>query len=216
MKPQVEPDHYFSQAYNSKERFISYWNQITELTKLGSTSILEIGIGNSFVFNYLKKKGYGITSVDIDARLKPNIIGTVVALPFFDSSFDVVACFEVLEHLPYSTFLPTLRELHRVSRKYLLLSLPDSSPSYPLYLYVPRMGELKTLVNLPILKAKKHEFDGQHYWEIGKTCYSFKKIVSDLVKAGFVVERCFRVFEVPYHRFFILKKISTNSPLSSQ
>jgi len=207
MKPQVDPTHYFSQSYDSKERFISYWNQITEITKFGSSSILEIGIGNSFVFNYLKNKGYAITSIDIDAHLKPNIIGTLVNLPFFDGSFDVIACFEVLEHLPYHQFLFALRELYRVSQNVLLLSLPDVSPAYPLYLCVPKIGELRTLISVPTLKVEKHEFDGQHYWEIGKANYKLKKIVNDLVSAGFLVSRTFRVFEEPYNRFFVLKKI---------
>ena len=53
MKPQVEPNHYFNESYNSKERFISYWHQINEIIKLKPKKVLEIGIGNGFVSKYL-------------------------------------------------------------------------------------------------------------------------------------------------------------------
>jgi ubiquinone/menaquinone biosynthesis C-methylase UbiE len=207
MKPQVEPNHYFKQSYDSKERFISYWHQINELIKFKSTSILEIGIGHSLVFNYLKQRGYNITSMDIDPRLNPNIVGSVVNMPFFDETFEVVACFELLEHLPYNQFFTALRELNRVSVKYAVLSIPDASWVYRFYIQVPTVGEFKELIQLPQLKAPKHEFDGQHYWEIGKAGYPLKKIINDIDKAEFNIERTYRVFETPYHRFFILKKI---------
>ena len=38
MKTQVEPNHYFSKSYDSKERFISYWHQINEIIKLNPKS----------------------------------------------------------------------------------------------------------------------------------------------------------------------------------
>jgi len=57
MKTQVEPNHYFSMSYDSKERFISYWYQINEIIKLNLKRVLEIGIGNSFVSKYLEERG---------------------------------------------------------------------------------------------------------------------------------------------------------------
>jgi len=51
-----------------------------------------------------------------------------------------------------------------------------------------------------------NNFDGQHYWEIGKAGYSLNKIINEIQKTGFKVEKTYRIFENPYHRFFILKK----------
>jgi len=119
MKPQVDPDHYFKPSYDSKGRFISYWHQINELIKLKPTSILEIGIGNGLVANYLKQRGYNLTTMDIDPRLNPDKVGSVTNIPFPDESFEVVACFEVLEHLPYEQFSKALSEIHRVSKNML-------------------------------------------------------------------------------------------------
>jgi SAM-dependent methyltransferase len=206
MKPQVESNHYFKQSYDSKERFISYWHQINELIKLKPTSILEIGIGNSLVSNYLKQRGYNITSMDIDPRLNPDTVGSVINIPFFDGSFEVVACFELLEHLSYEQFSTALRELHRVSKKYSVLSLPDASLVYRLCIQIPKIGDFKKLVPLPQLKVPKHEFDGQHYWEIGKADFHLHRILKDMEKAGFYIMKTYRVFEIPYHRFFVLTK----------
>jgi hypothetical protein len=54
LKPQVEPAHYLK-SYDTKGRFISYWHQIDEIFKLSPENVLEIGIGNRFVSDYLKK-----------------------------------------------------------------------------------------------------------------------------------------------------------------
>ena len=62
------------------------------------------------------------------------------------------------------------------------------------------------LVPLSRLKNPTHKFDGEHYWEIGKAEYPLSKIINKIQKAGFRVKKTYRVFENPYHRFFILRK----------
>ena len=46
-------------------------------------------------------------------------------LPFEDDSFDVVICAEVLEHLPGNDWRRAVRELDRVSRDVVIVSIPD-------------------------------------------------------------------------------------------
>ena len=46
------------------------------------------------------------------------------ALPFRDNSFDITICTEVLEHLPEEVLSKGVKELLRVSRKYVLVSVP--------------------------------------------------------------------------------------------
>jgi len=55
-------------------------------------------------------------------------------------------------------------------------------------------------------KKTIHNFDGEHYWEIGKAGYPLSKIINEIQKVGFKVEKTYRIFENPYHKFFILKK----------
>lgn len=93
MKLQVEPNHYFNEFYDSKERWISYWHQINEIIKLNPKRVLEIGIGNSFVSKYLKERKLNIVTLDIDSRLNPDVVGSVLNIPLKDNSFDVIACY---------------------------------------------------------------------------------------------------------------------------
>jgi len=168
--------------------------------------VLEVGIGNGLVANYLKRRGINLTTLDIDRRLNPDHVGSVLDMPFVSNSFEVVACYEVLEHLPYERFPEALSEIHRVSSRYAVLSLPDSSRAYRLDIQIPKIGELKRLIPLPRLKAPKHEFNGQHYWEIGKTGYPLREVMGKMRSAGFEIKKTYRVFEHPYHRFFVLRK----------
>ena len=139
MKPQVNPDHYNGLAYDSKERFISYWHQINEILLLKPMIVLEIGIGNGFVSRYLSEHKLNVTTLDTNHALHPDVGGSILSVPFRDECFDVVSCCEVLEHLPYSEFLDALQEIHRVSRKYVILSLPDITTIYKIHLELPRI-----------------------------------------------------------------------------
>ena len=55
-----------------------------------------------------------------------------------------------------------------------------------------------------------NNYTGEHYWEIGKAGYPLQKVIGEMRNAGFKIEKTYRIFENPYHRFFILKKINNN------
>lgn len=203
---QVEPDHYFSIGYDSKGRFCSYWHQINEIFSLKPGKVLEIGVGNGFVSKYLRERGLNIVTLDIDRRLKPDMLGTILALPFVDESFDFVGCYEVIEHLPFSDLNKALSEIFRVSNSFALLSTRDVSRFFRFSVEVPFIGEIKRFIPLPQLWKPVHHFDGQHYWEIGKAGYPLERIVTEMQKVGFQIIRTYRVFEKCQHRFFILRK----------
>lgn len=203
---QVEPDHYFSIGYDSKGRFCSYWHQINEIFSLKPEKVLEIGVGNGFVSKYLKERGLNIVTLDIDRRLKPDVLGAILTLPFANASFDVVTCYEVLEHSPFADFNKALSEIFRVSNSFAVLSTPDVSRVYRFSVGVPFIGEIKRLIPLPRLRKSVHNFDGQHYWEIGKAGYPLQRVTDEIRGSGFEIKKTFRVFEKPYHRFFILRK----------
>jgi 2-polyprenyl-3-methyl-5-hydroxy-6-metoxy-1,4-benzoquinol methylase len=102
--------------------------------------IADIGCGDSFVSAAVLLNCRNVTNavgVDIseDALalsrevfrqngLHASLIrSSVYDLPFDDNAFDLVLCSEVLEHLEDVT--AALRELHRVTRTYCLLSVPN-------------------------------------------------------------------------------------------
>ena len=113
---QVNKDHYFTESYCSTRRFISFAEQIKNIINTNPDSVLEVGIGNGVVSDFIRKKGLNITTVDFDKELNPDYTASIMELPFKNDSFDCVCCFEVLEHLPFKCFNTALQELQRVSK----------------------------------------------------------------------------------------------------
>lgn len=48
--------------------------------------------------------------------------------------------------------------------------------------------------------------NGEHYWKIGKAGYPLQRVMDEMQNAGFEINKTYRVFEMPYHRFFVLAK----------
>jgi len=194
------------EKYDFKGRFISYWYQIEELLNFNQGPILEIGIGNRFVSDYLKKRGLNIITLDLDIALKPDCVGSVLHIPFSEEAFSTVAGFELLEHIPYKDFSNALKELKQSTQRNVLISLPDVTRIVKFSSFVPRIGEKKISISLPFIPKRKHKYDGEHFWEIGKKGYSLKRIINDIQSVGFKILKTYRIFEFHYHRFFILSK----------
>lgn len=205
-KIQVPKGHYFNLKYDSKERWVSYWYQINEILSFKPKNILEVGVGNRTVSDHLKKIGIKVTTCDIDKSLKPDVVASILNLPFKNDSFDVILCAEVLEHLPFRDFQKSLKELQRVCKKAVVITLPHFSLTN-LYLglklipYIPKI-EFSLKVDWPF----KHKFEGEHYWEIGKKGYSLQKIKNEFEKSGFKVVKSYYPKENPRHQFFVLVK----------
>jgi len=206
MNVQVDHTSYNDMDYNLKGRFCSFWHQVNAAQKLGAKKVLEIGTGNGFVNFALKKSGMEVSVIDIDPNLQPDILGSVTEMPIEDNTFDTVLCCQVLEHIPYESFVPALKEIHRVVQRNVILSLPDLHRVYRFNVQLPGLGEIKFLYPIPRLKPLDWEFNGEHYWNISCKGYPVKRILADIESVGFKVAENFCVFELPWHRFFILKK----------
>ena len=205
MTPQVAKSYYFGSNYIAPGRFASYAYQLSEILKLKPTNVLEIGIGNGLVAYMLRKAGVDVTTLDFDKSLEPHIVASVTDMPIDNKSFDVVGCFEVLEHIPFEHFRGALKEIRRISRRYAILSLPDGRPCFRLYL--PKIGRRFFLWDWPLLRPAHHKFDGEHYWEINKRGYNLKDITALIEKSGFSIEKTYRVWELPLNRLFRLRKV---------
>lgn len=201
----LNPEEYLSKAYINPQRWASYALQtkiISDLILAGK--ILEIGVGNGIMADFLKKK-YDLYTVDINSSLKPNFVASVEDLSsIYNHQFDLVACFEVLEHLPFENFKKSLQELAKVSSRYIVISLPYWGYTFGLKIKLPIIGE-KTF-KFKISGTKEHKFNGQHYWEIGKRGYRLSLIKNEFLKSGLKLKKSFWDLNDPYHYYFILEK----------
>lgn len=102
-------------------------------------SILDVGSNRGQFPNMLAESKQFQRVVSIDLKKKPQFLHlhsgaieylemSVAELGFADKSFDVVTCFEVLEHLDPDVLLAGLRELRRVCKRQLLISVPYAEP----------------------------------------------------------------------------------------
>jgi predicted SAM-dependent methyltransferase len=210
VKKQVDKSHYEFSTYMTKARWCSVWHQIDEIQKLKPINILEIGPGPGILKTMLEVMGFSLETLDIDPEIKPNHVGSVTEMSFKDSTYDVVCAFQMLEHLPYEYSLKAFSEMARVSRKNVLISLPDSKMTLQYKIYLPRLGSYDFLVPHPRYKPQDHQFDGEHYWEINKKGYSLQRVIADLSVHAQLI-RTYQVFENPYHRFFLFKKIGAEN-----
>ena len=169
--------------------------------------ILEIGIGNGFVAGFLQNAGFDISTMDIDPELKPTILGSVTSIPAPDNSFDVILCCQLLEHLPYTNFIPALLEMRRVVKNAVVISLPDMKPVHRIHIETA-VGKISFFYPKFLSRPIDWKFDGQHYWNINNKGYSIHRILRDIESTGFKLINHYRVPENPGHHFFILNKIS--------
>src|SRR3989344_3585464 len=98
-------------------------------------TILDAGCGEGFTLNklYQEEMGEELEGIDgseeaisIGKKIHPHLSlkrASIYKLPYKDSSFDLVLSTEVLEHLEEPE--KALKEIIRVTRKYILLSVPN-------------------------------------------------------------------------------------------
>lgn len=205
----IMPKSKYKKSYDGgPDRFMSYFWQIYITRNLEPEKILEIGIGNKTVNTYLKNQNYDVTSLDIDRELNPDFIGDIRKMPFNKGEFDTIIACEILEHLPWDDFEKSLSELHRVTRKNVIISIPYSTIDMAV-IFKPHLSRKMHKVfnhtfRIPLF-FKEHEYDGEHYWEMGKRGYSKKKI-KNIINKHFNILKETSPWIMPYHYFFVLEK----------
>ena len=109
---------------------------VAEVVALSPQTFLDAGCGEGFVARRIidalpdiALTGCDVSGVALEIAASTNpearfVAGSVADLPFPGRSFDVVGCFEVLEHLPGDLPRQALAELARVARQAVVLSVP--------------------------------------------------------------------------------------------
>lgn len=190
-------------------QFLSFFYQQKIIKDLKKKNILEIGIGNKFLTNYLKSNDFQITTCDLDQNLNPDYVADIRKLPFENNSFDLVVAFEVLEHLPFADFEIACQEMRKTSREYVVISLPYSSIFFSLTAIFPLIRTIfkKRYFNF-FLKIpqffRSNKYDGEHFWEMGRRGTSKNKI-RKILKKYYKIEKEFQPLLNFYHYFFVLK-----------
>jgi SAM-dependent methyltransferase len=202
---QVDKSHYAFADYMTKPRWCSVWHQLDEIQRLARTSILEIGPGPGLLKRLAATFGVEIETLDLDPELNPDHVGSATSIPFVDATYEVVCAFQVLEHLPYDASIQAFREMARVCRRNVLISLPDAQTVWRYQFHVPKVRSFDLLVPRPRLRLPMHAPDREHFWELNKRGYGLSRVVSDLADHIPLV-RTYRVPENPYHRFFVFAR----------
>lgn len=195
-------DRYAGRTYDSLDRFVSYWHQIDVIRSAEPDRVLEIGVGNGFVSNYLRDRGLDVVTLDVNPALGPDVLGSITEIPFPDDSFDVVSACEVLEHLPQDLTVDALREMGRAGRDRVLISLPNKTIAYAMQLSLPKLGLHQMLIERSAPSEPRGE---AHYWEIGHCGISAASVRQWIGEAGLEIERDYRPFHNPKHHFFVLR-----------
>jgi SAM-dependent methyltransferase len=193
------------QDENNMERFRATASYIKDDVK----TILDAGCGNGVFLNYLNKEKPQLVLEGVDRSLKAleyvkvkKKVGDISSLPYTDNSFDCISCLEVLEHLPIQAYEQALDELVRVSKKYLILSVPYNERLEDSYTKCP---SCKSIFNfeLHLRRFTEHEFSDM------LNTRGFKNVAVAKLNTSFVFK-----YHSKYRRIFYPEQfLKWNSPV---
>ncbi len=155
--PAVDSDHYrgdVARNYLTKRLKQEMWHKEQELmsdlldAQPDGIKVLDVPFGTGRFVGMFQKKGMIIFGIDISEDMLETAkeelgeaynechieVGSADALPYDDSSFDLVVCFRFLGLLPYAVAREVLSEIRRVSRGDVIVRVPvrkDSAPVLP-------------------------------------------------------------------------------------
>lgn len=103
---------------------------IHSLIPVDVKTVLDVGCGNGAITNYLADY-YSVTGLDRSEKalefVKTNkILASADAIPSKDNVFDLVFSSELLEHLEEEVLQNAVKEIKRVSKSYILISVPNA------------------------------------------------------------------------------------------
>lgn len=98
------------------------------LKKLDKGSLLDVGTGRGEGVEIAKKLGFKpvIGLEPVEYLCGGDVMqGIATDLPFAIESFDTVTCLDVMEHLIEEDLIPALKEMRRVTKRYVLLTASE-------------------------------------------------------------------------------------------
>lgn len=124
---------YVEERYQQDPAESERTRRLIETIPEATSSLLDVGAQYGVFLHELMQQreirceGVDISQTCIDWGLARGVnlsLASADSLPHQDSSFDLVSCCEVLEHLNWQTYERALRELERVAKDWILISVP--------------------------------------------------------------------------------------------
>jgi 2-polyprenyl-3-methyl-5-hydroxy-6-metoxy-1,4-benzoquinol methylase len=201
---QVAPEHYDFEAYDDRERWMSYWYQIRAVLAVRPRTVLEIGPGTGVFRSYLENAGVEVKTLDLDASRRPDYVADLTRLDETlppGLTFDAVCAFQVLEHLPFAELERCLAGLARRAAPHVFVSLPYRGLRIGVRLW---WGDYVLTLVHKLMLPWKHRRIPEHYWELGNP-YTARRMTRvfrghfEVVTRGFIPEN-------PYHYLWHLRR----------
>lgn len=102
---------------------------LLSMIPVGVECILDLGCGSGALADPASGLGFDVVACDLSTTALAKVCtkkcrGSVHEMMFADRSFDLVVVAEVLEHIPDAIYAQALKEVARITKRYILLSVP--------------------------------------------------------------------------------------------
>ncbi|MBM4308561.1 MAG: methyltransferase domain-containing protein [Deltaproteobacteria bacterium] len=216
--PEFSKQFHLEQNYYLKQLDFLNWYRyffiIKEVTDLMPKDVLEIGTGSGFVKNCLQPLVRKYVVLDINPKLKPDLVGDVRAYQGgLENNFDCVIIADVLEHLPFDDVEQSLKHICSYLKEEgkLLVTIPHRRSHFLLmtplqvdpWVFTVPSGFLSFGAFYRRFIKRKIWIDPDHCWEIGDGTVKNVNVDRLFKKSGFTIERFKKLL---YVDFWVLKK----------
>jgi len=195
----------------NRTNFVNAYCQYDDLRRLGDVrTVLIVGPGQGLDTAVFRWRGYAVTTFDIDATFRPDVIGSVHDLSMFeDAQFDAVIASHVIEHVAVPYLDSAIAELARVARN-AIIYLPVHGRKMQLRV-MPGFRDLNLSFVLDVFNFF-HEPDGltarynagQHFWELGMRGFRLADLLRRF-EPHFELLRHYRNADWPLSHNFVLR-----------
>jgi len=157
---------------------ISHLFQLQEIERTGLKKVTEVGIGDGHLNVYLKALGYDVLTVDYDKKLNPDIVCDVREYDF--QKTDVIAMFEILEHIEYKEALKVL-DIIKDKARYVIISVPQGRLYFDISITFSGIKRFfgKHIISLHLNIPLRKPASGEHKWELNR-CVRLKDFRNEL------------------------------------
>jgi SAM-dependent methyltransferase len=153
----------FNYKYKDRESKAYFvWNKYKDILE---GKILDVGADKCYIKKYLCKRNTSYTGIGLGKDIDININLEKEKIPFDNDSFDCVLCLDVLEHL--DNLHDVFDEICRVSKKYIIISLPN--PYGALWSYLKKPSTYNQNQNIKFYGLPPEKPEDRHKWFFSTT-----------------------------------------------